>query len=139
MPPTTPKLFFCVWVIVKYQFLNDGCHLWHQLYQLFVNQFSKFWCLSDSKFPEFFILFLLLYFGRIEDDKIAKNKSGANIVGHPIFFSYLCMLMLNWWRVVDELCCDIGFHIYHCTQSQQRIVVMKKFSSFIIMIMPNVM
>ena len=49
--------------------------------------------------------------------------------------------MLNCGYVVDELCCDIGLHIYPCTQPQQRIVVMKKLSVilFIIMIMPNVM
>ena len=46
----TPKLFFDS-AIAKFQFLNDGCQLWPQLSQLFLNQFSKFLCLSCSKFP----------------------------------------------------------------------------------------
>ena len=51
MPHVTLKLFFCLIVIVKCQFLNDGCQLWHKISKLFLNQFSKFLWLSCRKFP----------------------------------------------------------------------------------------
>ena len=39
----------------------------------FLNRFLKFWGLSSSKFSEFLELTQLLYFGRVEADKITKT------------------------------------------------------------------
>ena len=48
------EIIFCLCVIAKCEFLNDGCQLWPQLSQVFLNRFSKLLCLSCSKYPEFF-------------------------------------------------------------------------------------
>ena len=84
MPPVTLKLFFCLIVILKCQFLNDGCQLWPQISKLFLNQFSKFLWLSYSKFQG------LLKNGQkflctcsITRDNNKKQRR-VNIVGHPV-------------------------------------------------------
>ena len=90
MPPVTLKLFFCLIVILKCQFLNDGCQLWPQISKLFLNQFSKFLWLSCSKFPGLLKKgqkFLCICYRTREND---KKQSGANIVGHPV---ELCIKM----------------------------------------------
>ena len=85
MPPVTLKLFFCLIVMVKCQFLNDGCQLWPHISKLFQNQFSKFLCLSWSKFPGLLKKgqkFLCMCSRTREND---KKQSGSNIVGNLVW------------------------------------------------------
>ena len=46
-------IIFCLCVITNCKYQNDGWQLWPQLSKPFLNRFSKFLCLSCSKFPEF--------------------------------------------------------------------------------------
>ena len=72
--PQHQNYFFCLWGIVKCQFLNDGCHLWPQI--------------SKSIFKILVPIMLQISWSL----QNSKKQSGSNIVGHPVIITSTSLL-----------------------------------------------
>ena len=65
------------------------CQLWPQLSQLFLNRFSKFLCLSCSKFSEFFKNVPTFAICMSRSQQKSKLQRGNSFTGHPVQCMYL--------------------------------------------------
>ena len=80
-----------IWKLTFYYYTEAKkifwCYRWQlrpHLSPLFLNQFLKFWCLSDSKFPEFFNTHQNFVFRYSRSRQNSKKQSGPNDMGHPV-------------------------------------------------------
>ena len=84
LPPVILEIDILLLHRVRKKYLCDRRQLWPQLSQLFLNRFSKFLCLSCSKFPEFFKTPPTFAFWMNFVWENGKKQNEVWLLGHPV-------------------------------------------------------
>ena len=108
LPPLILEIYILLLHRVRKKYLCDRWQLWPWLSQLFLNRFSKFLCLSCSKFPEFFKTPPTFAFWMNFVWENGKKQNEVWLLGHPVvipsgFYPMFLTCLDHWrWRIFQN-------------------------------------